>query len=173
VAFRDDAGAQRSCAKSANDPKGVGFTASPQGVRFDGVGAPAGLTAFDPGSTDTQGTITIPPGLPNGIYRVRIVLADPAESASNSRTFEVIPRVDFAILTLSSPPGSSVILTLNVARFDGNDVRVLLDGVAFQAPPNGNGAQLVYTFNRIISPGLHALAVAVDGHMSHTVELEA
>jgi len=152
---------------------GIGFTAMPEGVRFDGAGAPAGLNTLDPGSTDTQGTITIPPALPNGIYRVRVVLGDPAHSASNSRGFEVIPRIDSAILTPGSPPGPSAILTVNGARLDGNDIRVLVDGVIFQAPPNGNGAQLVYTFNRIISPGSHALAVSVDGHMSHTLDLEA
>jgi hypothetical protein len=153
--------------------QGIGFTASPQGVRFDGAGAPVGLTAFNPGSTDIQGTITIPSGLPNGIYRVRIVLADAAQSASNSRTFEVIPRIDSATLAPGSPPGSSVTLTVNGARLDGNDVRVLLDGVIFQAPPNSNGAQLVYIFNRLISAGSHPLAVTIDGHMSHTVDLEA
>lgn len=153
--------------------QGIGFTATPRGVRFDGAGAPAALTALDPGSTDTRGTITIPSALPNGIYRVRIVLGDPAQSASNSRTLEVIPRIDSAILTPGSPPGSSAVLTVNGVRLDGNDIRVLVDGVIFQAPPNGNGAQLVYTFNRIIRPGTHALAVSVDGHMSHTVDLEA
>jgi hypothetical protein len=153
--------------------QGMGFTATPQGVRFDGTGAPAGLTALDPGSTDAQGTIIIPPALPNGIYRVRVILGNLAQSASNSRTFEVIPRIDSAILTPGSPPGSSMILAVNGARLDGNDIRLLLDGVIFQAPPNANGAQLVYTFNRIISPGSHALAVSVDSHMSHTLDLEA
>jgi hypothetical protein len=153
--------------------QGTGFTATPQGVRFDGVGAPAGLIPLDPGSTDSKGTITIPAGLPNGIFFVRIVLADAVQSASNSRTFEVIPRIDAAMLAPGSPPGPSVILTVNGARLDGSDIRLLLDGVTFQTPPNGNGAQLVYTFNRIVSPGAHALAVTVDGHMSHTLELDA
>src|SRR5262249_2599067 len=133
--------------------QGTGFTATPQGVRFDGAGAPAGLTPLDPGSTDTQGTISIAPGLPNGIYPVRIVLGDATQSASNSRTFEVIPHIDSTVLAPGSPPGSSVILTVNGARLNGSDIRLLLDGVIFQAPPNSNGAQLVYTFNRIISPG--------------------
>jgi hypothetical protein len=153
--------------------QGTGFTTTPQGVRFDGAGAPAGLTPLDPGSTDALGTITIPAGLPNGIYLVRIVLADVVQSASNSRTFEVIPRIDSAILGPGSPPGSSATLTVNGARLAGSDIRLLLDGVTFQAPPNGNGARLVHSFNRIVSPGAHALAVSVDGHMSHTVELEA
>jgi hypothetical protein len=152
--------------------EGIGFTAAPQGVRFDGSGAPGTLTAVDPGSTDTQATITIP-ALPNGIYRVRVLLGDSAQSASNSRTLEVIPRIDAAVVTPGSPPGPSTILTANGARLDGNDIRVLLDGVIFQAPPNANGAQLVYTFNRTINPGPHALAVNIDGHMSHTVDLEA
>jgi hypothetical protein len=153
--------------------QGIGFTATPQGVRFDGAGAPVGLTALDPGGTDNQGTITIPPALPNGIYRVRIVLDDPAQSASNSRTFEVIPRIDSAVLTPGSPPGPSAILTVSGARLDGNAIRLLLDTAIFQAPPNPNGAQLIYTLDRIITPGSHALAVSIDGHMSHTVTLEA
>jgi hypothetical protein len=152
--------------------QGIGFTAPPRGARFDGAGAPAGLTPLDPGSTDTQGTITIPPGLPNGIYSVRIVLADAAQSASNSRTFEVIPRIDSTMVAAASPPGASTILTVNGARLDGSGIRLLLDGVTFLAPPNSDGAQLVYTFNRIIRPGTHALAVTIDGHMSHTVQLK-
>jgi hypothetical protein len=153
--------------------QGIGFTATPRGVRFDGAGAPAALNALDPGSTDTQGTITIPPALPNGIYRVRLVLNDTAQSASNSRTLEIIPRIDSTIITPGSPPGSSAILTVNGARLNGNDIRLLLDGVIYQATPSGNAAQLVYTFNRLISPGSHTLAVSIDGHISHSVALEA
>jgi hypothetical protein len=152
--------------------QGVGFTLTPQGVRFDGAGAPAALTALDPGSADMQGTVTIPPNLGNGIYEVRLVLGDLAQSASNPRTFEVIPRIDSATLTPGSPPGLSAILTTNGARLDGSDIRLLLDGSVFQAPPNGNSTQLIYTLNRLLAPGIHALAVSIDGHMSHTADLE-
>ena len=153
--------------------EGIGLTSTPQGVRFDGAGAPAAFTALDPGSIDTQGTITIPPSLRNGIYGVRVVLGDLAHSASNSRNFEVVPRIDSAILTSGSPPGSPAILTVNGARLDGSDIRVLVDGIVFQAPPNGNSTQLIYTLNRPLRPGIHTLAVSIDGHMSHTVDLDA
>ena len=153
--------------------QGIGFTATPQGVRFYGAGAPAALAALDPGSTDTLGTITIPPALPNGIYQVRVILNDQAQSASNSRSFEIIPGIESTTLAPGSPPASTMILTVNGARLDGNDIRVLLDSVTFQAPPNANANRLSYSFNRTISPGSHTLAVSIDGHMSHTVDLEA
>src|SRR5262249_9408148 len=57
--------------------EGVGFTANPSGVLIEGTGAPAGLAAFDPGVTDQKGALTVPPGLPNGLYRLRVVLANP------------------------------------------------------------------------------------------------
>jgi hypothetical protein len=150
---------------------GMGFTTTPSGVYFDGVGAPSGLIALDPGATDIEASVTIPP-LPNGIYRVRIVLGDAARSASNSRSLEVIPRIGTVLLSSGSPPGSSTVLTVNGARLAGNDIRLLLDGVAFQAPPNANPVQLVYTFNRSIDPGRHTLAVAIEGHLSHTMDLD-
>jgi hypothetical protein len=152
--------------------QGVGFTTTPQGVRFDGPGAPAALTPFDPGVTDSGGTIAIPSGLPNGLYQVRVVLSDLAVSASNSRTLEIIPRIDTALLSVSSPPAVHI-LTVNGARLDGADVRLLVDGVTYQAGPNANPAQLVYTFRRLLSPGPHELSFNTDGHTSHTVELEA
>ena len=152
--------------------QGIGFTTTPQGVRLDGAGPPTGaVTTFDAGVTDAQGTITIPPALANGLYQVRVVLNDPSASASNSRTLEVTPRIDTTSLGMSSPPVH--ILTVNGARLNGDDVRVLVDNVTYQTGPNGNPAQLVYTFGRLLSPGPHALSVNVDGHASHTVDLEA
>jgi Pvc16 N-terminal domain/IPT/TIG domain len=152
--------------------QGIGFSATPNGVRLETSGAPATLIAFDPGVTDKQGTITIPPALANGIYQVRIVLSDSAQSASSSRTLEVAPRIDSATLALSSPPAAET-LTVNGARLSGSDIRILLDGVTYQGPPNANATKLVFAFNRAISPGSHALSVSIDGHMSHTVDLEA
>ena len=151
---------------------GIGFNPTPLGARFDGAGAPMGLIALDPGSTDRRATLTIPSTIPNGLYRVRIVLNDGVQSASNSRSFEVIPRIDSTMLTPGSPPVSAT-LTVNGARLDGTDIRLLVDRVAYQAPPNANPAQLIFTFNRIFSTGRHMLAVSVDGHMSHNVDLQA
>jgi hypothetical protein len=152
--------------------QGLGFTTTPQGARLDGAGAPPGVTPFDAGVTDTQGTIAVPPALPNGLYQVRVVLNDLAASASNSRTLEIIPRIDTTSLGVSSPPAVHM-LTVNGARLAGADVRVLLDSVTYQTGPNANPAQLVYTFGRLLSPGPHAVSVNVDGHASHTVNLEA
>jgi hypothetical protein len=152
--------------------QGVGFTNTPQGVRLDGAGAPAGLVGFDAGVTDTGGTITIPPGLPNGLYQARVVLSDGPSSASNSRTLEIIPRIDTASVSVSSPPAVHI-LTVNGARLNGADTRVVVDNVTYQVGPNGNPAQLVFTFGRLLSPGPHALSVNIDGHASHTVDLEA
>ncbi len=151
---------------------GIGFDPAPLGVLFDGAGAPAGLIPLDPGGSDRQATLTIPSGLPNGLYRVRLVLDDGAHSASNSRSFEVIPRIDSATLTPGSPPVSTV-LTVNGGRLDGSDIRLLVDKVTHQAPPNANPTQLVFTFNRMFSPGRHTLAVSIDGHTSHTTDLQA
>ena len=152
--------------------EGLGFTTAPQGVRLDGPGAPAGLTPFDAGVSDTGGTITIPPALANGLYKVRVVLNDVAASASNSRTLEIIPRIDTVSLSVTSPPAVHI-LTVNGARLNGSDIRILLDDVTYQAGPNGSPAQIVYTFGRLLDPGPHALSVNIDGHASHTVDLEA
>jgi hypothetical protein len=152
--------------------RGAGFSTTPQGVRFDGVGAPSGPTPFDPGVTDTSGSIIIPSVLPNGIYQMRVVLSDAVSSASNSRTLEIIPRIDSTALTVSSPPAVHI-LTINGARLNGTDIRLIVDGVTYQAPPNANAAQLVFGFGRLLSPGSHALSVGIDGHMSHGVDLEA
>lgn len=151
---------------------GVGFTGSPAGVRFDGLGAPSGLTPFDPGVGDAGGSISPPSSLPNGLYQVRVVLGDAAHSASNSRSLEIIPRIDTVSVAAGSPPGAGSVLTINGARLNGSDVRLSLDGVVFVAPPNSNPVQFVQTLNRVIDPGSHSVALSVDGHTSHTVDLE-
>jgi hypothetical protein len=150
--------------------EGLGF-ANPSGVRLDGAGAPVGLLAFDPGATDRTGTITLPSDLPNGLYRLRVVLADPSRGVSNSRLLEVIPRIDTAVLAPSSPPGAQS-LTITGARLDGTDIRLMLDGTIYQAPANPRPSQLTYTFVRL-DPGTHQIGVAIDGHSSHRVVLEA
>lgn len=150
---------------------GVGFTATPAGVLFDGVGAPTGAVPFDGGVTDAQGTLTIPAALENGLYMIRIVLSDAAKSVSNSQTLEIVPFVNTATLTAGSPPAAT--LTVTGARLNGTDIRIVIDGETYQAAPNSNAAILTYQFAQPLSPGSHSLSVAVDGHTSHTVDLEA
>ena len=150
---------------------GSGFTLNPQGIRWEGVGAPTGITAFDPGVSDTAGSITVPAGLANGLYKLRVLLNDAAHSVSNSRSLEIIPAVDTAALTPASPPAA--ILTINGARLNGSDVRVVVDGVEYSAAPNSNASQLTYTFARPPAPGAHTLSVNIDGHASHTIPFEA
>jgi len=150
--------------------KGNGFTTTPQAVRFDAPAASSTVTTFDAGGSDTQATVTIPANLPNGVYNVRIVLNDTASSASNSRTLEVIPLVN-------SPIGLAVVgsvhqLTINGDRLAGADVRLVIDGVNYQVGQNTNSTQLVYTLGRLLSLGLHSVAVNVDGHLSRSIDLE-
>jgi hypothetical protein len=152
--------------------KGSGFTSTPLGLRFEGTGAPAGTTPCDAGGTDNTASVTLPATLPNGVYQVRLVLGDVARSASNSRTVEVIPRLDSAVLSLLSPPTAHT-LTATGARLNGNDIRLQVDNEVFQAPPNTNPAQLVFTFGRLLTPGTHSLSVSIDGHASHSIDVEA
>jgi Pvc16 N-terminal domain len=153
--------------------RGNGLTATPQAVRFEGPGGTINATTFEPGGSDAQATVTIPTTLLNGIYNVRIVLNDPAQSVSNARTLEVMPRLD-------SPIGLAVVtaarnavhqLTLNGARLDGGDVRLLIDGSTYQAGANANAVQLVYTLGRLLSAGSHSVAVSVNGQLSRSVVL--
>jgi hypothetical protein len=130
------------------------------------------VTPFDAGGTDTSASVTLPAMLPNGVYQVRVVLGDVAGSASNSRTLEVIPQLDSAVLTIPSPPTGHT-LTAAGARLNGNDIRLQVDNAIYQAPPNANATQLVFTFGRLLTPGSHTLSVSIDGHTSHTIDVEA
>lgn len=152
---------------------GNGFTATPQAVRFERPGGTVTVTVFDAGGSDGQATVTIPPGLANGLYHVRIVPGDPSQSASNSRTLEVIPRVDSPIgLSVVPVSGRSVHrLTINGARLNGSDVRLLVDGATYQTGVSVNAAQLVYTLGRLLDAGVHQVAVNVDGQTSRRVAL--
>ncbi len=159
---------------------GAGFT-SPAAVRFELATPPppasppasvlVTVTTFDPGGTDSQATVALPASLVNGTYNVRLVLA--GNEASNTRPLEVIPL-------LTAPIGVAVVtaglkqvhrLTLNGARLNGADVRVVIDGVAHQTGQNLNAATLVITLGRQLAPGPHTVAVQVDGHASHDLEL--
>ncbi len=153
---------------------GNGFTATPQEVRFDGPGGPFQVSAFDAGGNDGKATITIPSALVNGIYNVRLVAGPGGANASNSRTLEVIPRVDSPILVsaATAPTGEPVSrLTLNGARLNGTDIRLLIDGVTYVAAANASPSQIVYTMGRVLSAGKHQVAARVDGHTSHTIEV--
>lgn len=152
---------------------GDGFTTNPQAVRFDGPSGTTNVTAFAGSVTDKKATITIP-SLQNGLYQVRIVLAPPGNSVSNARPLEVIPLLKSPIaLAVTTVSGNQVHqLTLNGARLNGTDIRVVIDGVGYQANTNANDVQLVFTLGRLLDPGQYSVAVVVDGSRSHDVALE-
>ena len=153
--------------------QGSGFTSAPLGLRFEGEGAPAGVTPFDGGGTDNGASITVPAALPNGLYQVRVVLSDAVSSASNPRSLEVIPRLDSALHSPSSARPRGHTLTAAGARLDGNDIRLQVDDAVYQAPPNVDPGQLIYTFGLLLPPGSHTLSVSIDGHASHSIDMEA
>jgi citrate lyase beta subunit len=150
--------------------QGSGFTATPQAVRFEGPGGTTTVTAFDAGGSDALATVTTPAALENGVYRVRIVLAD--SSASNSRSFEVMPLVNspigVAVVTVSA--ASVHRLTLQGARLNGNDVRLTLDGVSYLVGANTTPGEVVYTLGRLLAAGSHRVAVTVDASTSRGVD---
>jgi Pvc16 N-terminal domain len=152
---------------------GAGFTTTAQGVRFDGPSGTANVTTFVGSVTDTKASITIPSNLQNGLYQVRIVLAAPGNDVSNARTLEVIPLLKSPIgLAVTTVSGNQVHqLTLNGARLNGTDIRVVIDGVSYQANTNANAAQFVFTLGRLLDSGQHSVAVVVDGSRSHDVAL--
>jgi hypothetical protein len=149
--------------------QGSGFT-TPQAVRFDGPGATTDVSTFEPGGSATQAIVKIPATLANGLYNVRLVRSD--TSATNSRVLEVIPRVDQATATVTGAVQQVTQITVDGARLKGDDVRLILDGVTYQTGANGNAAQLVFTLGRLLNAGAHRLALNVDGHQSHTIDLE-
>jgi hypothetical protein len=153
---------------------GFGFTATPQEVRFDGPGGPISVSTFNSGGTDEQAGIAIPVSLANGLYQVRLVTGPSGAGVSNSRTLEVIPRVDTPVVVsaATAPDGRPVSrLTMNGARLNGADIRVAIDGTMFVAPANANAAQLVYTMGRVLTAGSHTVAVQVNGSLSHNVSV--
>jgi len=152
---------------------GTGLT-PPAAVRFEGPGAATTVAAFDPGGTDTHQSITIPPGLANGVYRVRLVLGDGPNSATNSRTLEVIPRLDSSVVVSTTVVDGDNVhrLTINGARLNGSDVRAILDGATHQRGANGNAAQFVLTLRRLLDAGTHRIALNVNGQISRTITFE-
>jgi hypothetical protein len=153
---------------------GQGFTSTPQAVRFDGPGGTIHVATFEGTPADTQLAVGLPPTLANGTYQVRVVLSDGVGSASNARPLTVIPLLlDPIGLTSVSINGNPVHrLTLNGARLNGGDVRVIIDGVAYATGAGANAAQLVITLGRLLSSGSHNVGVMVDGIASHTRVLE-
>ena len=153
---------------------GQGFTSTPQAVRFDGPGGTIHVATFEGTPADTQLAVNLPPTLANGTYQVRVVLGDGVGSASNARPLTVIPLLlDPIGLTSVSVNGNPVHqLTLNGARLNGGDVRVIIDGVAYAVGAGANAAQLVITLGRLLSSGPHNVGVTVDGIASHTRVLE-
>ncbi len=153
---------------------GIGFTTTPQAVRFEGPGGTTTVTAFAGPVTDTQAVVSMPAALQNGIYHVRIVLAGPDNSASNSATLEVIPLVNSPIgLATVTVSGNQVHqLTINGVRLNGSDVRLKIDGLSYAIGANANSTQIVFTLGRLLVSGSHGVSVAVNGSVSHTIVLE-
>jgi hypothetical protein len=153
--------------------RGHGFTATPQAVRLEGPGGTTSVTTFESGGDDGRAGVTLPITLANGLYRVRLVLSDASRSVSNSRTLEVIPRLDTPVgltqITVSGTPVHR--LTLTGARLNGSDVRVVLDGVARGIGANPDTAQVVITLGRLLSAGSYEVSVMVDGHASRSISL--
>jgi len=156
--------------------KGVGFTTTPQKVLFELAGSVTPATMFQAGGTDTQAAVTIPAELANGAYSVRLVL-DTAGSASNSRTLIVLPLIANVTpdLTPTADPqiaGEDVHeLTVDGARLNGADVRLIVDGAIQQVGAQPESAGFVYSLKRKLSSGVHTVAVNVDGFTSRSVEV--
>lgn len=153
--------------------EGAGLT-PPAAVRFEGPGAATTVAAFGAGGTDTHQSVTIPAGLANGVYKVRLVLGDGPGSATNARTLEVIPRLDSPVgVSTTVVDGDNVHrLTINGARLNGSDVRAILDGATYQRGANANAAQFVLTLGRLLNAGTHRIALNVNGQVSRTITFE-
>ena len=126
------------------------------------------------GGTDKQASAVVPSSLANGLYDVSIVLNDGPHSASNLRQLEIVPLLS-SVTTGSAVVDSKTVtkLTLNGRRLNGSDVRLVLDGTTYLTGSNATANQLVYTLGRVLAPGPHAVAVSVDGHVSHTAPFNA
>jgi len=147
---------------------------NPQAVRFAGPGETKLVTAFTPGGTDKQAAIILPQDLQNGIYQVRVALDDNDNSVTNARTFAVIPRLDSPIAIAQIEENGKQVhrLTLQGARLNGDDIRLLIDGVTHQTKKNANAAQLQYTLKCMLNAGTHSISIVVDGCASRAVTLE-
>jgi hypothetical protein len=151
---------------------GIGFTNTPASVRFDGPAGTTSVGAFLAGGSDKQAKVTIPTGLTNGVYQVRLVLSDGASSATNSRTLQVIPLVATPVGVANVVVAGTNVhrLTLNGQRLNGGDVRLTIDDIVYQTGANANATQLIFTLGKLLDPGTHNISVNVDGQSSRTLQ---
>ena len=153
--------------------RGSGFTTSPAAVRLQSAAGVTTVTTFAAGATDTAVTVALPTDLSNGSYQVRLVLDDTASSATNSHTTEVMPLIASSGAAVQTVGGHNVHqLSINGARLNGADLRLVIDGIVFRAGANANAEQLVFTLGKLLDQGTHALRVVVDGHASRHVAFE-
>lgn len=161
---------------------GFGF-ANPAAVLGAGANPAWSVTAFLPGSTPSNLAINLPAAatknsatgstLRNGFYDIFLRLQD--NSLANARSLEVIPRLNgtTGYSPNSSYTSSTGVLSLRGARFDGADVRIIVDEQDYALGANTNGIQLTQTFTRRLTPGAHTVSVAVDGHTSREIVITA
>lgn len=144
---------------------------APLSVRFDGPGGPATSPATVTG--EGSASVAVPAGLANGAYEVRVVLGDADNSLSNPRPLQVLPRLDAgpAVSVVTDGPERKHRLELTGARLDGSEIRIVLDGVAYEALENADPdpEALSFRFNRLLGTGRHTVAVDVDGRRSRAV----
>ncbi len=161
---------------------GSGFT-NPAEVFGSGVNPSWSVTSFMAGASAGKVAIALPAAatknsatgstLRNGFYDVFLRLQD--NRLSNARTLEVIPRLN-GISGYSPNSGynsSTGVLNLRGARFDGADVRIIVDGQEYAIGANTNAIQLTQTFTRRLTPGAHTVAVVVDAHNSREIVISA
>ena len=146
---------------------GDGFTAAPNSVRF----APGTTSPMLGGGTDKLASALVPATLPNGLYDVALVLNDAQHSTTNVRQLEITPllREPVGVGTTTVLGKTVSTVTLDGQRLDGAAVALVIDGVSYDAGPNANAAQILYTFGRVLAPGAHALVAVIDGHRSNAV----
>lgn len=152
---------------------GQGFTAAPAAVWLQGEAAPLLLTGLLPGGTDQRAVVTLPNTLVNGIYQIRVVLADAVGSATNARAFQVVPFLATPVaLATPTVDGRQVHqLTITGARLAGADLRLLIDGIMYQAGANADATQIVFILGRLLTPGQHTLGIVLDGQSSRIIGL--
>ncbi len=153
---------------------GEGFTTTPRFVRFTPASGAATTATTLAGGTDKHASAQIPPALVNGLYDVVLVLNDGPHSATNVRQLEIAPLVQLPVVLSTTVVAAKTVsvATLNGQRLNGAALTLVLDGVSYEAGPNANASQLVYTFGRVLDAGTHTAALSVDGHTSNAVTFD-